>query len=417
MEARLDSAFKSAVECKKVPALGAIIFDRNGTISFKGTYGTINVDDASAPSFDADTPAALWSCTKLFTSVAALQLLEQGKLSLDDPVEKYVPGIAKLQVLEAVRDGKPELRDAKTKPTILHLFTHTTGFTYDFSDQLTADWKTATGQGLSEYSGVGSMQTFEQPFIFDPGTRHCYGISIDWLGFVVEAISGLPLNDYVEKNILQPLGMKNTGSHLGAGQEKLSVHIRDVSSGKLTAVPALAYADKPEKYGGGHYLYSTLNDWSAFLITILNNGAHPKSNVRILKESTVKDYVLTDQLPKVCSGEGVGVMRTANPGLTLEGELLPGLEKGWSCGLMTNKTESGKGRGKASGAWAGLGNLFYWLDPVHGKGGLIMSEILPFMDSEVLHLFDELERAAYGHDAAGSHGEAGSNFSTISAAA
>ena len=261
--------------------------------------------------------------------------------------------------------------------------------------------------------GVGAMKNFESPLNADPGSRYEYGINTDWLGFVVEAVSGMPLNEYVEKNILKPLGMNDSGSHVKEGTSHMITHLRG-EDGNLTAAPPVACATAPERFGGGHFLYSTLDDYSTFLLTILNNGTHPTTKTKILKAETVKEYLFKDQIPKICSNKGVGVIETANPGLSVEGEFLPGLEKGWSCGLMLNLEDSPKGRSAGSGSWAGLGNLYYWLDPKRGKLGLVMSAILPFMDQEVLHLFDGLERAVYGHDSASKPGEKGANFSVES---
>jgi methyl acetate hydrolase len=226
----------------------------------------------------------------------------------------------------------------------------------------------------------------------------------------VEAISGMPLNEYVEKNILKPLGMNESGSHLKEGASQLVIHLRGEDGG-LVAAPPIVPAAAPERYGGGHFLYSSLDDYSSFLLTILNYGTHPTSKTQILKKETVEEYLFKDQIPKICSNKGIGMVTTANPALSSEGELLPGLEKGWSCGMMLNLEDSPTGRSAGSGQWAGLGGLYYWVDPKDGKLGLIMSGILPFMDKEILQLFDEMERAVYGHESVEESGGKGGNFS------
>ena len=397
MDSQLDQIFKAASKAKKIPGVGALVLDKSGDVLFKGTYGSTSLDDPAAPSLTSRTPIMIWSCTKLVTSVAALQLVEQGKLHLDDLVEKYVPNIANIQVLEGFTpDGQPIFRPPKTKATVLMLMTHTAGFTYDLFDKDTFKWRNQAGQGQSEYVAVGSMQNFESPLAFDPGTRYEYGVNTDWLGFVVEAISGMPLNAYIEENILKPLGMNDSGSHVKEGASQLFIHFRGEDGG-LTAAPSIGCATAPERFGGGHYMYSTVDDYSTFLLTILNSGTNPHSKAQILKKETVEEYLFKDQIHKICSNDGVGVVTTANPVLSSEGEFLPGLEKGWSCGLMLNLEESPKGRKAGSGQWAGLGNLYYWLDPKDGKLGLVMSGVLPFLDREILHLFDALERAVYGH--------------------
>ena len=116
MDSQLNPVFEAAVKAKKVPGVAAIALDRSGDILFKGVYGTTNLDDSDAAPLSSRTPFMLWSCTKLVTSVAALQLVEQGKLHLEDPVEKYVPEIAKIQVLDGFKpDGEPILRKTTEK--------------------------------------------------------------------------------------------------------------------------------------------------------------------------------------------------------------------------------------------------------------------------------------------------------------
>jgi methyl acetate hydrolase len=411
MEARLNEAFKAAVDAKKVPGVSAIVLDRSGHVIYKGVFGTTNIDDTSAPPVTETTPTTMWSCTKLVATVAALQLMEQGKFQLDDLVEKFVPKIQKLQVLDGFDEkGEPKYRAPKNKPTILHLMTHTAGLSYDFFDKPTLRWRAWSGRDPATYITTGQYLDVETPFIFDAGERHNYGCSTDWLGFVVEAISGIKLNEYVEKNILKPLEMNDSGSVLKG--RKFDVHVRG-ENGKLTANPGFENAVNAEMYGGGHYLYSTLNDFSNFLLTILNNGKHPKIGVRILQDYTVSEYLFQDQIHKVSSADLVGKVTSCIPQVSLSGEFLPGIAKGWSCGLMLNAQQTPKGRSAGSGFWCGLGNLYYWVDPKAGKLGLFVTEILPFLDIEATHLFDEFERAVYGHEASKGIGEKANNYAPL----
>jgi methyl acetate hydrolase len=411
---RVEQACKAATDAKKIPGVAAIALDRSGKQLFKGAYGVTNLNDAStAEPVTSSTPFMIWSCTKIVTSVCALQLVEQGKLQLDDFVEKYVPEIANIKVIDGFNDdGSPKLREPKTKATILMLMTHTAGFAYDFFDPTTLAYHTYIKRTPANYGSGERAYFFDTPILFDPGSRYNYGINTDWLGFVVEAISGLKLNEYVQKNILDPLGMKDSGAQIKNGsfaERGALIHFRG-EDGSLTANPAMAYAENPDVYGGGHFLYSTLDDFSTFLLALLNGGTEPRSGVQILKKETVSEYLFEDQIHKICSADGIGEIDTTIPMLSLKGTFLPGQKKGWSCGLMLNEG-SLKGRSAGSGSWAGLGNLYFWIDPKGGKLGLIMTGILPFMDTEVLHLFDELERAVYGHESSKEIGEAGGNYS------
>ena len=354
----------------------------------------------------------IWSCTKLVTSVAALQLVEQGKLNINDPAEKYVPEIKDIMRLHGFNeDGSPKLAPSEKKILVLHLFTHTAGFAYDFFDKDTLQWRVAKNQPICAYVPRSAMEEYAVPLIFEPGTRYEYGSNIDWLGIIIQRISGLPLAEYIDKNIVQPLGLKTTGVALTAEQDKefFTVHTKD-SARKLTSTP-LKMVQNPEVVPGGHYLYSSCDDYTQFLLALLNDGTNPSCNATILKPETVKNYVFTDMLPQVgCSGKGVGDVPSTISAVTNTGALLPGIDKGWSLGLMINHADAPNGRNKGSGAWAGLGNCYFWIDPKAGKLGFVVSAVLPFFDEDVLHLADALERAVYGKPMAKEIGEPGSNF-------
>ena len=300
MEAKLDPIFQGLVDSKRIPGAAAVALDVSGDILFSKGYGNVVAGDTTSPKVSPETPALIWSCTKLVTSVAGLQLLEQGKIKLDDPAEKYVPDIKNVQRIHGWNDdGSPKLTPQENQITVLHLFTHTSGFAYDFFDQDSMKWRIYKEQPPVSYVTRSNLEEYTNPLIFEPGARWEYGTNLDWLGFIIEKVSGLPLAEYIDKNIVQPLGLKNMGIGLSADQEKefLTVHAKD-SAGNLTATP-LKMAENPEVVTGGHYLYSSTNDYAQFLLTLLNNGTHPKSNVTILRPETVKEYVFKDMLPQV----------------------------------------------------------------------------------------------------------------------
>jgi methyl acetate hydrolase len=169
--------------------------------------------------------------------------------------------------------------------------------------------------------------------------------------------------------------------------------------------------ENPEVVPGGHYLYSSCNDYAQFLLTLLNDGTHPKSGVKILGRDTVQNYIFKDLLPSLATPpDTVGVVpSTVNP-VTCTGTLLPDVPKGWSAGALINNTDAPNGRKKGSAMWAGLGNCYFWMDPTAGKLGFVVSAVLPFFDRDVLYLADALERAVYGKPQAKEIGEKGSNF-------
>lgn len=402
MDAKLDPVFQKATAGNAMPGVAAAIVDAKGNMLYHKAFGVNDTAASSPTSFTTSTPLLMWSTTKLVTSIAALQLLEQGKISLDDPASKYVPEISKIEVMDGKdADGKFQTRPKRTEITVRHLFTHSAGFTYDFFDPDTIQWRIQNGHEPCGYMGNSQPYNWISPLKFEPGSAFEYGINIDWLGFIVEAVSGMKLPDYMTKHIFTPLGMSNSTPHFIADKPRLVVHVRG-ESGKdpLASTPALAPLEDSPAYGGGHFLVSTIDDYATLMSTLLNKGASPATGARILKPETVDTYVFQDQLPAAVDRSVIGKVDTPTvPMLTQAGALLPNADKGWSCGLMINSSDVPGGRRKGSGGWAGMGNLYYWIDPTSGLAGIVGTSILPFFEEGVLDLFESLERVAYGGDA------------------
>jgi methyl acetate hydrolase len=407
MDSKLDAHLEAAA--KELPGLAATIVDSSGKQLYHKAFGTTNLTNPSAAAYTTSTPTALWSCTKLVASIAALQLIEQGKLSLDDLAEKYVPEIAGIPVLDTSNkdaNGNYTTRPAKTKPTVLQLMTHTSGFSYDFFSKDTLDWELQNNKPPHGYMALAIKDVFKTPLVFEPGTRYEYGISIDWLGFIVEAISGQKLNKYVEQNILKPLSMDATTDHF-LSDDRMIVHHR-MDANTIVGNPDMKMLDESPVYGGGHYLVGTLDDYSKLLSTILNKGKSPATGAQILKPETV-ELIFQDFMPEATKNsaepdkatEPLGAVPSASPALTHSGRFFPGEKLGWSCGLMLNLNDIPGGRKAYSGMWAGMGNLYYWIDPKSDRAGMIMTSLLPFFDEKVLALFADLESVAYGGEVGG----------------
>jgi methyl acetate hydrolase len=399
MEAQLDSIFQQPIDSKRIPGAAAVALDTNGKVLFSKGYGHTVAGDSSSPKVEPSTPLMIWSCTKLVTCVAMLQLLEQGKIDLMDPAAKYWPDIKKIPLLKGWKsDGSPEYVENDKEILILHLFTHTSGMAYDFFHKAIMKYRIHAGQNPVAYVTQSTMEEYTTPLVFPPGEGYEYGPSIDFLGLIIGKISGMSLDQYIDKNIIQPLGLKNTGVGLNHDQLKrfFTVHAKD-PEGNLTSTP-LRMKESPEVMPGGHYLYSSTEDYANFLLALLNNGTHPKNGAQILKPETVKKYIFTDMLPTVgCSSKGVGDIPSTAPPATCTGAMLPGINKGWSCGGLINNEDVPDRRRKGSMAWAGLGNCYFWVDPAGGKLGFVTTAVLPFFDKDVLQLADALERTVYGH--------------------
>ncbi len=265
--ARIDAALSRAVEAREVPGVVALAATDNG-IMYEGAFGMRDL--AKGPAMTLDTVFRIASMTKAVTSVATMQLVEQGKLRLEEPIDSVLPELASPQVLEGFdASGAPRLRPARRPITLRHLLTHTAGFGYEFWNPQLMRYVDVTGMPSLR---TGKLAALRMPLVFDPGERWEYGINTDWVGRIVEAASGQSLDAYFRDQIFAPLGMTDTGFSLSATQEPrlVNVHQRK-ADGSLEPTATEARAQSEFSSGGGG-LYSTGRDYLVFLQMLLHQG-------------------------------------------------------------------------------------------------------------------------------------------------
>jgi methyl acetate hydrolase len=382
--AQIDTALRTATDAKVVPGVVAMAAT-DKEILYEGVFGTRDL--GTGPAMTRDTVFRIASMTKAVTSVAAMQLVEQGKLKLNERVPDIDPALTAPQVLEGFdRSGAPILRPAKRPITLRHLLTHTAGFTYEFWDANTQRYVETTGTPPILSGKIAALRT---PLAFDPGDRWLYGVSIDWVGRIVEAISGESLDVYFREHILGPLGMKDTGFATTHEQRarQASVHQRS-PDGSLEPQP-LETPFTPEFYAGGGWLYSTAPDYLSFLQMLLHDGSW--NGARILQPETVA-MMSSNQIGDI----EAGVLKTFVPARSNDVDLFPEAPLRWGLGHMINLQPVPDGRSANSLTWAGIYNTYYWIDPTRHITGLFMTQVLPFADRESLRLYSEFERALYG---------------------
>lgn len=366
-----------------VPGVVAMVTDRNGNI-YEGAAGKRRIDKPEA--MTTDSSFAIFSTTKAITGTAALQLIEQGRLDLDAPAKTYAPEIGKLQVIDGFDDkGQPRLRAPKREVTTRMLLLHVGGFGYDFFNENYLRLATEHGQPSVITSSKASLMT---PLLFDPGSKWEYGTNIDWVGQVVEGITGKRLGEVFAERIFEPLGMANTTFEINDSvRSKLAgVHARN-ADGSLTPMDFELPAS-PEVHMGGHGLYSTVGDYMRFIRMWLNDGNGPHG--RVLKPETVR----------MAEQNHLGDLKvTALPGviksLSNDAEFFPGQSKSWAFTFMVNDEEAPTGRPAGALGWAGLANLFYWIDRQNGFGGFWATQILPFGDPASFTGYLRFETAFY----------------------
>ncbi len=381
--AQIDQILKSAAAAGAVPGVVAMAADRNGVI-YQGAFGRRALPDGAAMTLD--TVFWIASMTKAITAVAAMQLVEQGRLALDRPAGEHIPQLGKTQVIDHFdRDGNAVLRAPKRPITLRNLLTHTSGFSEDVwhADMKRYVDKTGHPTGFS-----GKLAALNAPLIVDPDTRFEYGMSMDWVGQLVENASGKTLDVYFRDHIFVPLGMKDSGWVIDDEQKAraATVHVRK-PDGSLEPFERKLPATR-EYWPGSGSLYSTAGDYLAFLRMLLAGGAF--NGHAFLKPETLK-MMAQNHIGDI----DVGEIRPARPEMSNNVEFMPGVPKKWGLSFLINMREAATGRSAGSLAWAGLGNTYYWLDPYKGVTGLILTQILPFADPTVLKLFEDFETAIY----------------------
>jgi methyl acetate hydrolase len=378
-----DLLLERAVEAGQVAGVVALAATEGGVV-YQGAFGKREV--GKDPDMTLETVFWVASMTKAVTSVAAMQLVEQGGVGLDEPLKDKLPELGSIQVLEGFDDaGQPRLRAPRRPITLRHLLTHTAGFTYDIWNADMIRYQECQGvPGIVECKNL----TLQTPLVFDPGERWEYGINIDWVGRAVEHLSGQRLEEYFREHIFGPLDMRDTGFIVGPDQRArlASMHVRQ-PDGTLQAIEFML-TQEPEFFMGGGGLYSTGPDYVKFLRMLLGGGE--LDGQRVLKAETVAEMG-KNQIGELL----VGPLKTAIPASSNDADFFPDIPKKWGLGYMITTEGAPTGRDAGSLAWGGLANTYYWIDPARRLTGVILTQILPFADPTVLDLAGEFERAIY----------------------
>ncbi|MBA3744586.1 serine hydrolase [Sporichthya sp.] len=379
----LDAILAVAVAEGAVPGLAVVITDRDGML-YSGTAGTLR---AGGNPVDASTMFRYASCTKALASVAALQLVEQGRMSLDDEVATIFPEFGKLQVLDGFDGDTPILRPPARSPLVRELLTHSSGLTYFFTNPEVAKFHAVTGT-VDVLSGEKAALT-EVPLARDPGIIWDYGTNTDWLGLLVEHVSGQSLDAYFAENILGPLGMTDvTFAPTAEQRDRLMPVYARTPDGGLVETP-LELAAEPEWFSGGHGLYGTADAYARFIRAMLRGGE--LDGARILTEESVA-LAFSDQLGGVPMPTE-GIVSTV-PELLNDVPPFPFAES-WGLGFHLVLEDVPGARRAGTGDWAGIFNLYYWIDRSSGVGGMILTQVLPFFDAGVVNTSLMIEGTVY----------------------
>ena len=323
--------------------------------------------------------------TKAVTTTAAMQLIEQRRIGLEQPMGDVLPAVKSVKVLAGFSaDGTARLRDPKSPVTLRQLLTHTSGYGYDIFNPNLARYL--------EVAGLPSIlshknEALRVPLLFDPGTNWEYGIGLDLVGKVVEAVSGEDLESYFRQHILDPLGMHDTSFLLrnDMAQRLVDTHVRG-PDGKPVAITF--EVEEGEFHSGGAGLFSTGLDYLAFTRMLLAGGT--LDGVKVLREETVK--LMTHN---AIGDLDVPMVRSSNPALALEVETFPGQVKKWGLGFLINTEDVEGFRSAGSLTWGGVHNTYYWIDLKKRISAVALMQILPIGDPHVQETMMGFERALY----------------------
>ncbi len=373
--AAIGAFLKTAIDRGDVPGVVVLVTGPDGVL-YHEAFGKMST--AKALEMKKDTIFNIASMTKAVTSVGVMLLVDEGKVGLDDEVSKYLPQFKAPQVLSKVdvAAGTYETRPATRPITIRQLLTHTSGIGYSWSDP-----------GLALVQKKTGAADLDLPLVNEPGAQWTYGASTRVLGMVIEKISGLTIDKYLEARILGPLGMKDTTYAVPSSKTARVVSRNQRTDGKIVEIPNPDPIPPTIRGDGG--LYSTATDYGRFVQMILNHGQ--LGGVRILKEQTVRE-MSRNQTGNV----KVRLQPTAEP-LRSKPYPLGAGEDVWGLGFQIAAPAKPASNMRRPGSmnWAGINNTFYWIDPEKQIGVIVLMQILPFYDDAAIKILQGVEERVY----------------------
>ncbi len=366
----IQALLNGAVAKGAVHGVAALVVGRDGVL-FQGEAGEAGTDTVYRNA----------SMTKAVATTAALQLVEQGRLSLDATVASILPEFGQLQVLDGYDGDQPRLRAPASAATIRQLMTHTAGLGYFFtSDKL---MRYLVQNNLPSPLS-GEKRSLSVPMVNDPGTAWAYGVNTDWLGLVVEQITGQSLGSYIQQHIYGPLGMAESSFAPSAAQRARLLRVAQRQADGSLAPSANDLPASSEWDAAGHGSYGSIQDYGRFVQAWLNDGAG------ILRPATVQMALQ----PQIGSIQLPALIKSALPELSNDVPSMP-VPQSWGLGFHLTQVDLPGMRSQGTADWAGVFNSYYWIDRSKGIGGVLMTQVLPFFDMPVIETLVGFEMAVY----------------------
>lgn len=366
---RIDAVINAEIASGKIPGAVALVA-RNGQLAYFKSFGFADID-AQTP-MQKDNIFRLASMTKAITSVGAMILYERGLFQLNDPVSKYIPEFADMQVVSEV-DANGDVSataPATVQIKIVDLFTHTSGISYPFASNSVqksyVDAGIIDGMTSRDITLEAQMKLLStQPLLFEPGSDYVYGLGLDLLGYLIEVISGKPLDQFFTEEIFTPLNMLDSHFYLPksstdrlvtlyaeAGQERLTVS-RGHESNIILDNPRYPAGDGQSYFSGGAGVSSTAYDYARFIQMLLNNGELDGS--------------------QILSRKSVELMQSAR--IDSDGDQITDFGLGFE--IIVDPAKTGELGSIGSYSWSGAFLTSYWIDPSENLIAVFMSQVRP----------------------------------------
>ena len=378
---RIGPALKAWVDAGRLAGVVAVVA-RHGKVAYRTSAGSLD-PDGQRPIGD-DAVFRIYSMTKPIATTAMMQLVEQGKVRLEDPVSKFIPAFANTKVYASGGAAHPVLKDPARPITIADLLTHTAGITYGLFGNTAVDsiYRQAGLLAPSQTIAQVADSIAHLPLVFSPGSAFNYSMAIDVVGRVVEVVSGMPFDQYLERAIFQPLGMHSTGFHATPAMDgRVTAVFGRGSDGKLHAgVPLLGPEFTPQGhlFSGGGGLLSTIPDYLRFAQMLLNGGE--LDGHRVLSRKTVA-LMMQNHLP-------------AGLPPVFGGLPWPPGNNGFGYGGAVRLDSAASLPGSAGTfRWSGYASTFFWIDPKADLIAMVWSQYLP--ETHVWAVDGEFQRLVY----------------------
>lgn len=378
------------IDKEKIAGAVTLVYRRGQVVHFEA-QGMIDAE-RGVPA-KKDSLFRIYSMTKPITSIALMQLYEQGKFQLTDPVHRFIPEWINLRVYESGRFPALVTSRPERAMQIHDLMTHMSGLTYGFTERTNVDaMYRDKGIGTFDLAPKGNLQTMisdlaQLPLEFSPGSKWNYSVSTDVLGYLIEKLSGQPLDQYFQEHIFSPLGMNDTGFHVPSEKrDRFSACYVRGKNGKLALQddPQKShYLNQPDFLSGGGGLVSTATDYLQFCKMLLNGG-HLEGR-KIIGKKTLA-YMTSNHLP---NGEDLGSIATGS----FSESLYHGVGFGLGFSVAMDPTKSKTISSVGEYAWGGAASTAFWIDPEEEMAVIFLTQLIP---SSTYNFRGQLKQIIYG---------------------